>query len=139
MMLLIVNLLWILYSITEGFREGYYWYFKVNSRISNDYEIHPIFSFQRGLVLIFIGLILFSFVKWYSILCVISMMLTFSFFHNGMYYRTRNKLDDKIYKLKWKDQSTTSTSKMTNIMTYTNRTVFMIIGILLQLFVYFVN
>lgn len=130
------NIAWIIYSILEGLREGFYWNFKSNSKIDNKFEIHPIFSIQRGIVLVLIGLLLFNTIGWYSILSVVSMMLVFSFFHNGTYYITRNKLDNNLYKLGWRDQSTTSTAKMTKIMTYRNRTIFMIVGILAEVFIY---
>lgn len=132
MLLTILNVIWVLYSLLEGFREGFFWEYRNNSTKQYKFEIHPIFSLQRGIVLIIIGLLLFNSISWISIINIIGMMLIFSFFHNGTYYYTRNKLDNNIYKLKWRDQSTTSTAKMTKIMTYRNRLVFMLIGILLQ-------
>jgi Icc-related predicted phosphoesterase len=51
------------------------------------------------MVLILIGLLLFNIIGWYSIISVISMMLIFSFFHNGTYYTTRNKLDNMWSKI----------------------------------------
>jgi hypothetical protein len=131
-MIAILNIIWVIYSMLEGFREGFYWNYRANSIIEDDFEIHPIFSAQRGIVLILIGLLLFKLISWISIVNVIGMMLIFSFFHNGTYYCTRNRLDNNIYKLRWKDQSTTSTAKMTKIMTYRNRLIFMIVGVLIQ-------
>ena len=135
MILLLTNILWLAYSILEGFREGFYWHYKNTSRSTENLEIHPFFASQRGIILILICVILFFNIGWWSILNTLGMALIFSFFHNGSYYHTRNKLDNKIYTLKWMDQSTTSTAKMTKIMTFKNRTIFMAIGILLQ-FVY---
>lgn len=136
MEIIVINLIWILYSILEGFREGFYWHFKANSRRDCNFEIHPIFSLQRGIVLLLAGWGLFLTMGWISVISIISMMLIFSFFHNGTYYKTRNKLDDRLYPNGWSDQSTTSTAKMTKIMTYRNRTVFMIIGIIFQIFMF---
>ena len=135
MILLITNILWILYSILEGFREGFYWHYKNTSKSKDNFEIHPFFASQRGIILILIGVILYFNIGWWSILNVLGMALIFSFFHNGSYYYTRNKLDEKIYPLKWMDQSTTSTAKMTKIMTFRNRTIFMVFGVILQ-FIY---
>lgn len=132
---LMVNLTWILYSMLEGMREGFYWHFKSNTTKDCQLEIHPIFSLQRGIVLILIVCILFASIGWYSIISVLSMMLIFSFFHNGTYYTTRNKLDKRIYLLGWRDQSDTSTARMTKIMTYRNRTILMILGIVIESFV----
>lgn len=134
MIVLFINIVWILYSMIEGLREGFYWHFKSHSKKNCDFEIHPIFSLQRAAVLSLIGILLYSFIGWQSIISVISMMLIFSFFHNGVYYYTRNKLDETLYPKGWSDQSITSTAKMTNIMTYRNRTIFMIIGVLAQVF-----
>lgn len=131
-----INIAWILYSILEGLREGFYWHFKSNSRRDCDFEIHPIFSLQRGIVLTLIGILLYTFIGWQSIISVLSMMLMFSFFHNGTYYCTRHKLDKSLYPKGWSDQSTTSTAKMTKIMTYRNRTIFMILGVLAQVFMF---
>jgi hypothetical protein len=131
-----INIAWILYSILEGLREGFYWHFKTNSRKDCNFEIHPIFSIQRGIVLTLIGILLYTFIGWQSIISVISMMLIFSYFHNGSYYYTRHKLDDRLYVKRWSDQSTTSTAKMTKIMTYRNRTIFMMLGVLAQIFMF---
>jgi|APSaa5957512535_1039671.scaffolds.fasta_scaffold79359_2 hypothetical protein len=132
MIVLITNILWILYSMLEGFREGFYWYFKGISKSKNDFEIHPVFASQRGIILILIGVMLSFTIGWFSILNTVGMALVFSFFHNGSYYVTRNRIDSKVYPLKWKSQSTTSTAKLTKIMTYRNRTIFMIIGLIIQ-------
>lgn len=131
-----INIAWILYSMLEGLREGFYWHFKSHSKKDCDFEIHPIFSLQRGVVLTLIGILLYTFIGWQSIISVLSMMLIFSFFHNGTYYCTRHKLDESLYPKGWSDQSTTSTAKMTKIMTYRNRTIFMILGVLTQVFMF---
>lgn len=136
MILIITNIIWILYSLVEGLREGFYWHFKSNSKREFKFEIHPIFAFQRSLVLLTIALILAHTIGFYSLICVAALMLVFSFFHNGSYYYTRNKLDNNVYQLRWKDQSTTSTAKMTKIMTYRNRTLFMLIGLVTEVFIY---
>lgn len=132
-MVLLANILWIIYSLLEGFREGFYWYYKNTSTSNYNIEIHPYFAIQRGIILILTGVILYFNIGWWSILNTLGMSLIFSFFHNGYYYHTRNKLNKDVYPLKWMDQSTTSTAKMTKIMTFRNRTIFMIIGVLLQI------
>ena len=135
--LILTNIIWMVYSTLEGFREGFYWHFKSNSRRDCKFEIHPIFALQRSIVLAIIGMYLFCNIGLlYSVTSVLSMMLIFSFFHNGTYYYTRNKLDDKVYQKRWADQSSTSTAKLTKIMTYRNRTIFMVLGLLAQVFVY---
>ena len=56
--------------------------------------------------------------------------LAFSFLHNGMYYWSRNALDERIYTKKWFDQSSTSTAKSTNFFTPQIRTIFFIISLI---------
>lgn len=140
-MLLITFFMWIIYCIIEGFREGYYWHYKNRGDDNNQYDIHKIFSVQRGLVLNTMGLL--AFVTLYkitgllvimslfkSVLFILSLMLIFSFIHNGMYYTTRNILDKNIYNLKWKDHSTTSTAKWTKFLTFRNRTIMFALGMI---------
>ncbi len=88
--MIITNLVWVAYSILEGLREGFYWHFKGGSRPSLSskdckFEIHPVFALQRGLVLLVIGGLLYYTIGLYAIASVLSMMLIFSFFHNGTY------------------------------------------------------
>lgn len=135
-LLLIVNIIWIFYSMLEGLREGFFWFFRVFSRKRCDFEIHPIFMIQRGIVISIISAFLFNYFGIQSLLYMLSFMLVFSFFHNGAYYLTRHKLDNASYLLGWKDQSTTSTAKLTKIMTYRNRTILMAIGYILQVIAY---
>lgn len=132
--IIFINILWIVYSLLEGFREGYYWYNRNNSPKKDNIEIHPYFAIQRGLVMVSLSII--SYTQYnliVSLVVLFSLMLIFSFFHNGIYYLTRNKLDNNIYKDKWKSQSTTSTAKLTKLMTYRNRLFMMIIGFILQI------
>jgi len=140
-MLLITFLLWIGYSILEGFREGYYWHYKSRGEDGNRYEIHPVFSAQRGLVLAVMFMLvfitthkLFGLILMTSLLkagfFTFSLMLIFSFIHNGVYYTTRNVLNKKIYKLKWKDHSKTSTAKWTKFLTFRNRTIMFALGLI---------
>ncbi len=125
------NLIFVIYAMIEGFREGFYWFFKGNSRKKSEFEIHPIFAAQRGMVLALLALNVFLLTDiTSSLINVLSNALLFSFFHNGVYYLTRNKLDSNIYQLGWRDQSTTSTAKMTNFFNYRNRTICAIIGAL---------
>lgn len=128
MILLISHLVWIAYSLIEGCRESYFWHFKATSREDLKVELHPLFSLQRGLVAGLIFLLL-PYGYLVNLLHVVCMSLIFSFFHNGSYYTGRNKINPQIYPLKWRDESTTSTAKLTKIMTFRNRTILMLIGI----------
>lgn len=133
--LIAINLLWILYSLTEGAREGFYWYYENKSKRICDFNVNPMFHLQRVLVLILTGGFMVHTLGWYSLLTLISMILMFSFFHNGCYYYTRNKLDKNKYEKGWNDESK-SIPALSILMTYNSRVVAMCIGILTQVFIY---
>ena len=133
--LIIMNLIWIGYSLTEGIREGFYWHYENISKKVCDFDVNPVFNLQRALVLLISGGFMVQILGWYSLLSLLSMVLMFSFFHNGTYYYTRNKLSGKIYEKGWKDESRTF-PPFTPLMTYNKRTLAMGIGILAQVFIY---
>lgn len=133
--LIIMNLIWVGYSLTEGIREGFYWHYENISKKVCDFDINPVFNLQRALVLLISGGFMVQILGWYSLLSLLSMILMFSFFHNGTYYYTRNKLSGKIYEKGWKDESRTF-PPFTPLMTYNKRTLAMGIGILSQVFIY---
>ena len=56
--LLITNLIWIIYSLTEGVREGFYWNYENQSKRACQFDINPIFNSQRITVLILIGILI---------------------------------------------------------------------------------
>ncbi len=140
---------WILYSLIEGYREGYYWHYKMNSTDFSETQkddLHPIFSLQRGVVLL---LLFFSLTLMLNILgstlILIGNALIFSFIHNGIMYATRNSLsikmnpDDKskwIYNKKWLAMSKTSTAKLTRFMTPINRVILFLIGVGCYIYAY---
>src|ERR1035437_252187 len=102
MFLIIANIIWIFYACIDGFKDGYFWFFKSTSSMANKFEIHPIFAAQRGIVLLVMcSSLLFLVSPLNSCLNMLSNALIFSFFHNGVYYVTRNKLDAKVYPLGW--------------------------------------
>ena len=133
--LILTNLIWIGYSLTEGLREGFYWHYENNSKRVCNFGINPIFNLQRVLVLIITGGFLVHTLGWLSLFSLASMFLMFNFFHNGTYYYTRNKLDDRSYPKRWQDESKTF-PKFTPLTTYKKRTAGMVIGVLAQIFIY---
>lgn len=138
--LILMNLLWISYSLTEGIREGFYWHYENKCKRNCDFDINPIFNSQRVGFLFVLTTLMFTVVKWYSILFMVGMVLEFSFFHNGTYYYTRNKLGGKVYPKGWQDESKTF-PPFTPLMKYKRRTTAMLVGFLLQIFIYlfFIN
>ena len=133
--LLLTNIVWIIYSLTEGVREGFYWHYENNSRRVCNFDINPIFNLQRALVLLITGGFMVYTLGWFSLFSLACMFLMFNFFHNGTYYYTRNKLDDRFYPKRWTDESKTF-PKFTPLTTYKKRKTGMVIGVLAQIFIY---
>ncbi len=143
-MIYICLLLWIAYSIIEGKREAFFWHHKTNSsdyKFFKDINRHPIFSIQRGLMLLTLGIstyYILDSIIWSSYLFVMNCLI-FTFFHNGAMYLERFKMsvfvnphdsNKWIYKKGWWDQSTTSTAWSTKLMTPISRTIQAIIGMI---------
>lgn len=133
--LILTNLIWVGYALTEGIREGFYWHYENNSRRVCDFDINPVFNLQRLLVLIVTGGFMVHTIGWFSLFSLACMVSMFSFFHNGTYYYTRNKLDGRSYPRKWMDESKTF-PPFTALTTYSKRTLAMSVGILAQVFIY---
>lgn len=133
--IILMNILWIGYSLTEGIREGFYWHYENKSKKFCDFDVNPMFHLQRILILFISGGFMVHTLGWYSLLNLASMMLMFMYFHNGSYYCTRNKLDSNVYYEGWKDESKTS-PKLSVLTKYSYRTVFMCVGVLFQIFIY---
>lgn len=111
----------------EGRREAYYYHSAVKTGDSTKFNLHSIFQIQRAIVLfIFILSCINVFI---SIAIAIAMISCFSFFHNGKYYSTRNELDNSVYPLKWKDDSTSSTAMFE--IEYKERLFMLVIGVLI--------
>jgi hypothetical protein len=134
--LLITNIIWILYSLTEGVREGFYWHYENKSKRVCDFNINPIFHLQRSLVLLLTGGLLVHTLGWFSLLSLVCMIMMFSFFHNGTYYYTRNKLQPGTYPKGWSDESKSFPPFHTSLYTYKKRTISLILGLASQIFVY---
>lgn len=133
--LLITNIIWIGYSLTEGIMEGFYWNYENKSKRVCEFNVNRIFNLQRLLVFLITGGFLVHTLGYYSLFCLISMFLIFPFFHNGTYYYTRNKLDNNLYKKRWVDESKTF-PPFSLLTTYKRRTIAMSVGILSQIFIY---
>jgi hypothetical protein len=130
---LFIFALWIVYAIIEGYREAYYYYAMVNTKVVNPKNLHPIFALQRGLIIGSVAL--FSPDLWNGLLMALILSLIFPFFHDGMYYQTRNELDSRTYPKGWWDFSMTSNAVL-EIKT-TGRIVMAVLGLsLMGYFIY---
>ena len=135
LILLLTNILWVIYSLTEGVREGFYWHYENKNKRVCEFNVNRIFNLQRLVVILLVGVFLNQVIGTYSLSFILGMILTFPFFHNGTYYHTRNKLDSNIYCKGWTDESKTYPSFST-LTKYKERTIALSIGILFQIFTY---
>lgn len=108
MIIFILTFLWVLSAMVEGFIQAHY-YDAIPEDTKGHINIHPFYVILRSLLLGLMG---------YEVLMVSDFKLAFvfifiqccifSFFHNGVYYKTRNWLNPKIYKKGFCDASETS-------------------------------
>lgn len=127
------------YFILEGEREGYFWDYKIKSNVVDYVNHHINFTLQRSIFFIVsfsIKLLLTSNIL-STILFCIGLFLIYPYFHCGMMYKTRNKVNSKIYLLGWKSNSSKTsealTDKMSLITKYSDRLISLKIGLLLIL------
>lgn len=99
-MIYLFAILSVMYASFEGAREAFYYHALNGVKSIN---IHWIYVVQRAL---FAG-VLFAVTNYFILLFFIC---SFSFFHDGFYYYTRNKLNKNIYTKRFTDESTTSTA-----------------------------
>lgn len=145
MIIAISLIVWILYALLEGQREA--WYFHVKYKNLNSFvyaripDEHATFNLQRSfmaIALIFAdcypvaeltyGLML------YVIITGLSFTAIFPFFHDGIYYYRRNKLDESQFPKKWADYSHTSSAKIN--LDFLDRVLFSIFSLLLVIVQY---
>lgn len=106
-LIIVLSVLWVVFASIDGFVQAHY--FDLYPSEKKHGNLHPYFVFQRLIVL---GLMSYeaymNFPFWETIIFTFAFILIFSFFHNGFYYLTRNKLNPEIYKKKFFDDSDTS-------------------------------
>lgn len=134
MLISIVYLLWILFAIYEGKREAFYFSCKIKTTQTFIINEHVMFTIQR--IFVVSMAILACHVDWLNcILILFSLALCFPFFHDGMYYITRHKLDG-IYVKGWFDQSTTSTANSDKLHLFDPLPRTILLGLSLGLIIY---
>lgn len=96
-----------MFASIDGFVQAHYYDLYPSEK--KHHNLHPYFVIQRLIVL---GLMTYevyvNFPIWETIIFTFALIFVFSFFHNGFYYLTRNKLNPEIYKKKFFDDSDTS-------------------------------
>lgn len=115
-------LVWVVYCVLEGTRDGIMYNMRDYLK-ENDFNEHIIFTMQRSLVLVLLTYI-------YPPILIMA-PFAFSFFHNGMYYSTRRFLNRQLYPKGWWSQSTSSSAKTTDLFTPTMRTIQFVISLLI--------
>lgn len=91
----IANLIWILYSMSEGLREGFFEHFKGKSKRNFEFNTKRIFNIQRFLVLLATGGLLTYTIGWISVPFIIAQIFMFRYFHKIIFDQTIKKLTNK--------------------------------------------
>lgn len=117
--LLLTYVIWNCFAFMDGKIDAYYWYLHSNAEPLNTMRIktqttniHKEFTFRRlfvGMSCYLIAILIFD--NWHSILFGASLVLSFSFWHNGAYYMKRNDLNQLVYIYRFFDSSNSSTAK----------------------------
>jgi hypothetical protein len=89
----IANIIWILYSMSEGIREGFYNFHKYNSKKISQFESKRVFNIQRLLVLSSTSLILFYTMGIIAFPFLLGQIFMFRYFHKIMNDATLKKLE----------------------------------------------
>lgn len=100
---IVILLVWCVYCILEGMREGYY--YDAAMRSDKPYRnIHWIYFLQRGIFLFVVGITMDT------VIFPVSLAFIFPFIHDGSYYCQRNDIDVRFYPKRFKADSSTSTA-----------------------------
>lgn len=125
-MILFFIFLWVLYACFEGIREGFYFHNRAFSSKQDSTEIYPLFFVQRSLLLLaFFVPINLGYTLNIALLFTLGLVLIFPFFHNAMYFSTRNNLDRNIFVKRWRDSTSSQGGIETNLFL---RTIFLFAG-----------
>lgn len=125
----IANAIWILYSMSEGLREGFFEYFKNKSKRECAFNTKRIFNIQRGLVLLATGGVLAYTLGWISIPFIIAQFFMFRYFHKIIFDQTIKKLDIKNSIIEHKENPVLETMDK-------EKSPMVLFGIGIQIFIY---
>jgi hypothetical protein len=133
---LIYSLFVIYLAYSNAKREAYY-YDILSLSNKKHKDLHKYYFIDRSVILaLFLFLISFSFIglkKLNILLLVAYTFFSWDYFHNGFYFIFRNKLNNKVYKQKFKSvESNTSTSILDQkgiTKDYKSRSTYFIIGL----------
>ncbi len=121
-------ILWTAFAASNGLAHGAVF---AHGNNRHPYDVHWFFAPTRAIVLALCICLNPGIGGLSAIILMISLLLMFSFWHNGVYYETRRRLDFPAYRF-W-SQSSTTTSQLQY--SFTNRSIQLLLGI----FFYFVS
>lgn len=104
-----MHIAWVTYCMCEGKRDGYF-YFLNPIRYANMPNLHKLYTIQRSCMVIIILIITYYLHKYLVFGTISTLLLSFSYFHNGAYFAKRNDLNSEQYPKRWRDDSTTSSA-----------------------------
>ena len=127
-----ILIFWIVYSSLFGYCDAYYWYSaNVGKYCLKDFkfkDLHPQYFWMRSIVgsVFAYSMSDGTVINW--LLTTICLGMILPFFHNGFYYKTRNKIDQTVYPLGFRDMSKTSIANVN--FTFLGRTLLLIMGVI---------
>jgi len=122
----ITFILWQAYSYVEGRRDGFYYHAATMNGDSNKHNLHPLFTAMRAIFGFALSALIGHLIP--VLLMCAAFIFTFSYWHNGEYYKTRHELDPKVYPKGW--SSTSTTSRATFDLSFNQRCLMLVIGVL---------
>ncbi len=96
--IVVSNLIWVLYSLSEGLREGTFDFYKESSKKVADFNDMKMFSIQRMFVLIATSFIMILSIGWISIIFIFGQIMTFRYFFFISYECSLRKVHKKSSK-----------------------------------------
>ena len=126
MEIIIAQLIWIISACLDGFLQAHYYTLYPSEK--KHPNLHWLYATQRGILLGCIGIwMYYSGNEFEFLILPVACCFTYSFFHNGFYYMTRNKLDKEVYQKGFWDNTDTSNAFLNISVGF--RTAMLIVGL----------
>jgi hypothetical protein len=93
--IIVSNAIWLLYSLSEGLREGSFDFYKESSKKIANFNDIKMFSIQRLFVLISTSFIMIFSIGWISIIFILGQIVTFKYFYYITYECSLRKIHNK--------------------------------------------
>jgi hypothetical protein len=138
MVYLFLQIIWAIYALFEGVREGNSQHHKTSSKSLFEINVPIIYNCQRALVLFVIALYL-STISLTAVLSVIPMILIFPYIHNGTYFIIRNKLNPSTFTDGPNSDCDVDFERPSNYINANLRTKLALLGTILQILICFIK